>query len=746
MPFVNGLFLIGTAAAAIPLVLHLVHTTRAPQTPFPTLRFLRIAAEKTARRRRVQNLFLLVLRMLLFALLALALARPFVSHDLSLLAGGASQAAIILDNSMSQGVTYGGKSRLEHLKREAEALLKSRLRPAEALLLVADGPLSRREARPLRDRDELIRRIRRTEVGAGRADLAALLKKAYAAFDATRGANRRIYIFTDRQAQSWDGVADLPEVAGHREIPVCVIHVDSPDSTNVAVTGVRAAGTDRMVGFPVPIEVRLWSSPEIKGRRYLSLYADDMTRPRERMAVTLPVERGKNDRVLFRPGFSTAGPHRLRVEIDAEDSLPVDNARRLVVGITGNIRTLLVRDPRGLTGADDPAFYLEAALAGPTGDTEVPWPIHVETAAPTDLSDERLADADAVVLADVAGLDAELHGRLEAFVKQGRTLIVFPGPATVPARWHRPAADDGDGTEPLLPAALGTVKSESPDDRGPAKVIAVAENNPLLAGLADLQYYQRVVVSRYVLLGSTAPGTAEVLLGLDTGDPLLVAGRRGSGNVYLFAVPASGDWSNLQRTNIFLPLVLRLVYRSVRRASWPAEIVSGEPARLAYGPESGAPFDLAVADPEHPGAPRHQKPDAGTTDTFTLSDTFALGFYDLAPVTASPRPDLAWTFAVNPDGRESDLTPLGLDELRQRVKAHELYLASSMADVTSQLASLGRQELWQHFLVGVLLLTVFECLVSNRLRPRGDSRGVQTLVDRLLGRSPAARREESSGP
>jgi len=545
MPFVNVLFLIGALAAAIPLVLHLVHTTRAPQTPFPTVRFLRIAAEKTARRRRVQNLFLLVLRMLLFALLAVALARPFISQDLSLLGSGAGQAAVILDNSMSQGVTYGGKSRLEHLKSEAEALMKSSLRPAEVLLLVADGPLSRGDAAFLKDRDEIIRRIRRTDVGAGRADLAALLKKAYAALDATPGASRRIYLLTDRQALSWEGVADLAEPAAHPQIPVCIIHADDPGATNVAVTDVQATGADRVVAFPLAVEVRLWSSPEVKGQRYLSLYVDDMTRPRERMAVAMPVERGKSDRVTFRPALGTAGRHRIRVEIEAEDSLPVDNARRLAVDVAGDIRALVVRDPRGLTGADDPAFYLEAALAAPPDGGESPWPIRAETVGPADLSDASLADADAVIMADVAGLDTDLRRRLETFVERGKTLIVLPGPSTVPARWRSVGAAEGDGAEPLLPAVLGIARSESQDDSGPAKIITTASGSAILAGLADLAYYRRVVVSRYLLLSPDAAAAAEVLLALDTGDPLLVAGRHGRGSVYLFAVPASGDWSNL---------------------------------------------------------------------------------------------------------------------------------------------------------------------------------------------------------
>lgn len=740
MPFVHALFLIGVSAAAIPLVLHLIHTTRAPQMPFPTLRFLRLAAEKTARRRRVQNLFLLFLRMALFTLLAVALARPFLSPDLALFGGGGGQAVVILDNSMSQGVTYGGRSRMERVKSEAEALLQSDLAPPEVLLLPSDrqpsatgasagsGGTDGNAAEFQRDLGDVIRRIRQTDVGFRRAEMARLLQEAYAAFDRSAGAERRIFLFTDLQAESWAGLADLAAVPEHPDIPICIIHAESPDASNAAVVDLQATGVDRVVGFPVPIEVTLASSPDLKGTRSLSLYVDDMNRPKERLPVEMPIERGKNDRLTFRPTFSEPGLRRLRVEIEAQDSLPQDNARRLAVDVKGGIRALIVRDGGGLAALDDPAHYLVEALAPPRSVGAAGWSIETETLAPGEVSDEVLSRTHAVLMADVAAPGEDLLGRLDRFVRRGGTLVVFAGPATVPARWTWTAAD-GRPAPSLLPAVLGTVRSEDRGDRGPAKVSEVLAFGDVTRGLDDLRYYQRVVVSRYVLLRPAAE--SRTVLKLDTGDPLLVAGRLDRGNVYLLAVPAGGDWSNFQRIgNIFLPLMLRLVHQSVARTDWPAQVVSGNALTFDYGRLLAEPFELSITDPVHTAA-RQQKSDPGASGVFTIRETAALGFYSAEPALSPPRPDLAWTFAVNPDGRESDLSPLKPDDLRTRLPARELYLATSVADLQRQLKSLGRTELWQQFLAMVLLLTIFEVLVSNRLRSQRQSRGVQTLVDRL---------------
>ena len=76
--FSSPVMLLGLSAAAIPVVLHLLNRLRSPVVPFSTLRFLRNTAQKTARRRHLENILLLLLRMAVFALLAMAVAGPWV--------------------------------------------------------------------------------------------------------------------------------------------------------------------------------------------------------------------------------------------------------------------------------------------------------------------------------------------------------------------------------------------------------------------------------------------------------------------------------------------------------------------------------------------------------------------------------------------------------------------------------------------------------------------------------------------
>src|ERR1035437_10949682 len=76
--FSDPVMLAGLAAAGIPLVLPLLTRIRSPIVMFPTLRFLKITAQKTSRRRQVQQYLLLLIRMAVFAMIAMAISRPLI--------------------------------------------------------------------------------------------------------------------------------------------------------------------------------------------------------------------------------------------------------------------------------------------------------------------------------------------------------------------------------------------------------------------------------------------------------------------------------------------------------------------------------------------------------------------------------------------------------------------------------------------------------------------------------------------
>ena len=81
MSFLYPLFLLGGAAIAGPILFHLIRRVTREKKSFSTLMFLKASPPKLTRKSRIEHWFLMLLRCLVFLLLALAFSRPYLSSE-----------------------------------------------------------------------------------------------------------------------------------------------------------------------------------------------------------------------------------------------------------------------------------------------------------------------------------------------------------------------------------------------------------------------------------------------------------------------------------------------------------------------------------------------------------------------------------------------------------------------------------------------------------------------------------------
>ena len=104
MTFLTPLFLLGLAALAIPVLIHLTQRERTTVVEFPSLMFLKKIPYESVKRRRLRDLLLLALRAAALALIIAAFARPFLrGSELVASGGGAREVVVLLDRSYSMG-------------------------------------------------------------------------------------------------------------------------------------------------------------------------------------------------------------------------------------------------------------------------------------------------------------------------------------------------------------------------------------------------------------------------------------------------------------------------------------------------------------------------------------------------------------------------------------------------------------------------------------------------------------------
>ncbi len=723
-PFVSSWWLAwlaaGAAAAAIPVVIHLIHTARAPQVPFPTLRFLKSAAEKTARRRRLENILLLILRMLLFAVLAWALARPFLSEEFGLFAAeGRGAAVIVLDNSYSMNVSHGGRTRLSAAKAEAREVLDSRFKPARAAVLLTNPGPDPVPDDLTADRARLFQRIDRAEVSSARADLPGTLKKAYALLAKADAAEKRLWILTDRQALSWQGLADLGEPAEHRDVPVAVIRPTEPSYTNVAVADARITSRSRVVGMPVRLEVTARNAAPGPEKRNLLLFVDDFgqARHKEPVELTAAGTPGSTRTVAMTHVFERPGPHRVLVAFEGTDSLALDNSRRIAAQVADRIPVLLVKERHAEVPFQDADYYLVRSLDPIGAGGDFPWAIRPSETTADNLDPGAIANYAAVFVNDIRSPTADLAEALADYVASGRTLVVFLGPnANMDAYNNRLVLGLGHRGG-LLPARLKARIGDAVLKNEVQKVTMVRERSPYLEGLVDsAEIYQGVLVYEYYRTEGEHPDA--VLARLDGGDPFLLHKPFGRGHVLMCTTTATTDWTNFPVRNLFLPLMMRVVHLAARGDHERANLLAGQTFETNLYPEVAEPVTAEITGPLGPaGEPVTEQTETVAADGRNLlrfEKTWNLGYY---AYRVPQRAGVEGVFATNADGGESDLSEIDEETLRREIGARETHVASGFSELVRRFESTARRELWQYFLIGCLCLAVLEPLVANWLRP-----------------------------
>lgn len=201
MIFLSPLWLALSAAALVPLLLHLRRRPQGRVIEFPAARYLARATHDHERSLRARNSLLALLRILVVLLLAAAAARPLARIGTG---HGRAALAIVVDNSLSTSAVSGGHRVLDEEKAAARALLGAATAGDRLWLVTADGRAVSGDAATLRATLDTIAPL----PGAGA--LAGALRAASARTRGVAGAAPVVAVFTDAQATSWRPIAAFP--------------------------------------------------------------------------------------------------------------------------------------------------------------------------------------------------------------------------------------------------------------------------------------------------------------------------------------------------------------------------------------------------------------------------------------------------------------------------------------------------------------------------------------------------------
>jgi len=701
--FLAPLFLIAAiVGATMPFFLHLMQNRKRLCLPFPTVRFLRKAEKNTSRRIRLENILLWLLRTLIMALLGTAFAMPMIrSGGMGWLGDAPRDIAIVLDNSYSMGYGVGKGTVWDKGIESAVAILEGLRDPDRFCIFLASDQPEAVFAEPVSNKQEGIARLRTLQprqsssrvVPAVNAAMKALLKA-----DAQR--EHEIHIITDSQALPWRNLITgglEAQIEPKTAVFVSLLGVSAPENTAIVSVDLQPPVARKGAEMKAVVKLRRTGPPADTA---LSLIIDDREISRRHVNAA--------DADSAEPSFTMpmldVGVHAARIQTP-DDNLQADNAFYFLVKVQEQMPSLVV-------GSENETLFLRTALRTGLGGKNA-----IESITPEQIIDKPLAQYASVFLCNVLPLFGQAISAIEAYVKAGGMLVVFPGMGAKPeayASWT------------CLPGIPHAVEDLPLSQRN--RILTWDQpQHALVRNLREGIGIPSISIRRRLAFDTLHDG-AQRLVSMGANQPFLLERQFGTGRVLLFAVSGDRTWSDFPLSPFFLPLLLQCAeYGGGVGSRTPFEWATDWLSLSERFPEWKTPPNLRSPDSQ-PVSVRASVVEGRTV--LNAENLVLPGFYSM---TAPENPEGKPVIAVNILREESDLTPVVETEIQKQLGnenvafAHDLETLRSLIEEHRVGRTFGEHLLWLAF---VLIAVEFVCAnVLGRTKSGGrDLTGSQGSI------------------
>lgn len=683
MNFLNPVYLLALVAAAVPIIIHLLHRQRVKIEEFPSLEFVRKMLRRKTRRFKLKQLLLLIIRTLVVLFIALALARP------TLISGSAARghlpttAVIVLDNSFSMGRREYDRVLFEVAREKTLELLDYFDRRDHVFILTASTGGGAVNETGTGDMDKLARQVAEVELSYGATDLVAPLRQAAAIVNESADPNREIYVISDMQRRGWRDVVEKIDASGSgARLLVVDLGEEIPNSCVRDLSFRMPSGTRDLY---MDVTFARYNSEAAPGR-VAEVFLKETLLER---AVFSPGDASEERKRFGLPPAEGLAWGEVRL---AGDKLEADDVRYFAI----MARTRRV----GIVGE---SYYVRTALSPEGGGLFRP-----EEIEEGGLSGDRLAGIDILILSNVVRLSPVEIDAVSSFVEGGGSIVVFLGNRV----------DTGAYNRNLLPV-LGDASIEGVygGEGGYYAIDKFEREHPVFAKFEsgenpfqDIRFYSFMRVN---------PGEGNVIARFSDGSPAAVhLGER----VVLFTFPAEDSWTDFPLSAQFLPLIHEVSLFLSSRMGFGENYTVGEEVIMRVSRHEG---EAAL---EGPTGTSYVFPQlVGQGQGYRIDPPAVPGIYFLksAEETLS-------AFAVNVEITESDLTKLSRGDMSSDLAGLDAKWIGGVEDIGQSISILRRgRELSHTLLYAALALLLLETAIASNLSLRFRGAGNDDAVEHL---------------
>lgn len=741
-------------AAAIPILIHLFARQRYRRVQWAAMEWLLLAFKKTRKRIRLEQILLLLLRILAILLFIGALAEPLLKSS-GLLSGGDErrEVVLVLDDSFSMGVKEAdGTTSFSRAREQALRLVRSLKNDrSDSVTIVTAGKPAVLRLKPTDDLERAAAELEKLELGDGATDYLGAFQTVVATLDELKP-GAEIYLLSDLQKSAFQPPSEI--AAAHETSKSAPLVKDQSqqvlssffqqikakkarlsfvaprESTtdNLAVTAMDRTDRAAILGAPTRVSATIRNFGARPQRGVVHLYADGGTQPVDFKDLEA-IPPGATSVVDFRHTFLTAGSHNLEARF-VTDALETDNRRALAMDVREKIRVLLVDgDPKSEPGEAESFFVASALDPGAEGARSA---FQLETVDETAFERSELSGIDLVVLLNVGLISRKRSEELQRFVEAGGGLLVYLGERVDAGTMNAQLWKGGAG---VLPAELGEILGKSQGSAPAFTMVGPELSHPALRYFDDPQVLTWLTlppIYNFFQL-KVAPEAKDTRIlakanrleaGLPKPEPILIEKAMGKGKTILFASSGDQEWNDIPAYPTYVLLTRELAYYLTRREARLENLLVGDAYQRTLRTFVQEVILSRDGEQREVLRPLSLGEELGSELRTSALDRAGVYRLDLSGQADSQKKEPTPIFvAVNVDTAESDLSRVGEEWIMATFPGEIVNWLSELGDSARSDGPADQGRTWWWVLLIALVCLLLETALSQifGLRSRGGT-------------------------
>ncbi len=669
MAFLYPGFLFALLALAIPVIIHLFNFRQYKKVYFSNVQFLKDVQKQQSSRSNLKNRLILLARMLALFFLVMAFAKPFLPLGDARNAGKQQAISIFVDNSYSMQTLNREGSLLDEAKRRAKEIASAYAINDRFQLLTQD--FEGKQQRFL-NREEFNQAVDEVNISPQSRNLQQIINRQQGLFETQKNAVPVIYLISDFQKNLAKN-----SIRANNHIKISLVQIKATSQPNIAVDSLWLISPLHQPNAAEKLVVRLHNYGEEKAQKVpVRLLINGETKALG--SYDLEAKSFRQDTLRF-SGLKS-GWQNGQISLN-DNPVTFDNQFYFTFRVQQRLPVLQIAD-------QVPNRFLQAVFASDAF-------FKADFSSAGNVNYAALGKYPVIYFSDVKEVSAGLAQQLQAYVKQGGTLVVFP------------AADANLSSYQNLLRPLNVDFPEKLITEN-TKVVSINLKNPLFKDVFERMPENPDLpqLKKYFGLSSGQRNLRENLMELPGRTAFLSVYNSGKGKVYLSAVPANEDFSNLPQHALFVPMLFRMALLSGH--DLPLFYTLGENELLETAPIVQADQPLHLQKGTISMIPDLRRVD-GKTQLYVVDQIRETGNYKLVL-----KDSVLAQVAFNDNRQESDLNYLTEKELKQDFASIKTvsFLPAGKLSLTKQVAEVNSGlQLWKLCLILALLCLATEVLL-----------------------------------